>query len=438
MSIARPLRPSVTGHSVVTSRRFDYVFLFVMVMIHIIDATGIDYWGPTSEQALLYEPKWLGAEVRGLAIGLEVIYVGLNFSFIKRAFTDNWMLVAVVAFCWLSTAWSASVGRTIGTCARLSLLCVSVSVARARHGPESAASVMYPIVCIMILSQLLGLLDPKLTFMTGSHDGQFRGFFKHKNALGAFLSMSSALVVSGMMSRQFNVFSRATMALSLASAIVLVFLSHSATSLVIVALMIAAIPVHALYRRFASRTFTAVSLALGTVLGLAFGFAGGMDLVLGLIGRDSTFTDRSIIWNFVLRYIQQKPIQGWGFNALDLADLLNTDKRGGEVFVVASAHESYLEIALGIGAVGLLLYIIYVVNMIWRATASRNPDLPFVSVAIAYIFTGLTESAAGLSPDYCLIFFLLSCPAPIIQAVQLQRRKPIPRITYLAALETAI
>jgi len=80
-----------------------------------------------------------------------------------------------------------------------------------------------------------------------------------------------------------------------------------------------------------------------------------VDITLSLLGKDTTFSGRTEIWNFALRYIGERPLLGYGFGSsvLYLQDMMKK-----QVFEAAvDAHNGYLQMALDVGVTGLLAWI---------------------------------------------------------------------------------
>lgn len=82
-------------------------------------------------------------------------------------------------------------------------------------------------------------------------------------------------------------------------------------------------------------------------------FAASLKLsdVTGLLGRDATFSNRTVIWAYAIEVIRQNPIYGHGYNtADDVFSVISTR----DLFADAvNTHEGYLDVLFDIGFVGL-------------------------------------------------------------------------------------
>jgi exopolysaccharide production protein ExoQ len=121
-----------------------------------------------------------------------------------------------------------------------------------------------------------------------------------------------------------------------------------------------------------------------------------------------TLTGRIDIWRECVPYLDKHPIIGFGYGSFWTPDRLFffKENRG-----LATAHSAYLEVALDLGIVGLVTYILILVmavkTSIFHYMRSASIEYAFTSaVLLAYSLRLITESAAPLSqvPSFlCLI-----------------------------------
>jgi exopolysaccharide production protein ExoQ len=134
-------------------------------------------------------------------------------------------------------------------------------------------------------------------------------------------------------------------------------------------------------------------LLLGDYLFPAFQDA----LTLGRKDSDAlTLTGRIPLWGEVLSYIAKRPLLGYGY------DCFWTSKHVAEIaadqaWTITAAHSAYLELALGLGLIGSITYILIAVMGIGRAVVaykpSANPYFGFIGSALIFLaLTGLLES----------------------------------------------
>jgi exopolysaccharide production protein ExoQ len=124
------------------------------------------------------------------------------------------------------------------------------------------------------------------------------------------------------------------------------------------------------------------------------------------LGRDTTLTDRTDIWDLLLPMAKTNLWFGSGYENFWMGDRLL--KIWPLVGRINEAHNGYLEIVLDTGVVGLAFFINYLVSAYHRCKQDllSNPD--YGRFAMAFFFTMLvynfTEAAFK---SLCILFFVL-------------------------------
>lgn len=132
---------------------------------------------------------------------------------------------------------------------------------------------------------------------------------------------------------------------------------------------------------------------------------------LKAIGRNSTLTDRTIIWGQMLSQVRD-PILGTGFESFWLGPRLDAIWRLNPVLRPNEAHNGYLEVYLNLGWVGIAL-LGFILGWGYRSVtrAWRNND-PRGALLLAYFFTALiyncTEAAFFQMQAVEWLFFLFA------------------------------
>jgi O-antigen ligase len=155
--------------------------------------------------------------------------------------------------------------------------------------------------------------------------------------------------------------------------------------------------------RYRLRTITIVLLSSGVLLVALVLIANDIIPVpwdFLLMGRGSKYaaslTGRVPLWDLLFRFAMEKPVFGYGFNsfmsprhAMQVAAVLE--------FGINSAHSVYLDVLLGLGVVGLALFVSLVVTALLRAIRAfrvhRDPALAFFAAMIVFeMLSGLLDS----------------------------------------------
>ncbi|HAQ35082.1 MAG TPA: O-antigen polymerase, partial [Alphaproteobacteria bacterium] len=117
---------------------------------------------------------------------------------------------------------------------------------------------------------------------------------------------------------------------------------------------------------------------------------------LEMLGRDATLTGRTDIWEVLIGQVMDRPWTGYGYGAFWTVE-------NGPVFwvrqatawPVPTAHNGYLEVALGIGLPGLVLLMLVYLGTVGRAVGRlfRGREVYFLLTFFAVVTTvSISES----------------------------------------------
>ena len=292
-----------------------------------------------------------------LEFALLAPFLGLGFLALRRrlpqALLSAWPVLALCLVAFLSAYWSdypPLVVRRAGTVTLSTLFGIYIA-ARGDFAELIAALVkVYALAAIASFIAIVAL--PQAATVTGEYyTHAWRGAFTDKNELGMACGEAIMLAVYAWWRRYGP---RWLAAAVLAAFLVLLYGSESKTPIVFMtAALYAAMIVTALRRRSAAGLITGYALLVAGIAGSAILALTWQDVLLAL-GRDPTFTNRTRIWQLALEYIDFRPWLGYGFGAFwqeTSADAQTFWTALG--FKTPHAHNSWLEMALGIGVVGL-------------------------------------------------------------------------------------
>jgi O-antigen ligase len=172
------------------------------------------------------------------------------------------------------------------------------------------------------------------------------------------------------------------------------------------------------YRKFRWRgNITVIFLDLGILfLGcVATLVIGNWVTLLSGLGKDPTLTGRTVIWSILFTKLQQRPLLGFGRGAFWLPQLPNGAEVGqalGYGYVVPHAHNGLIDIALDVGYIGLLLFLIIYFTAFFRALkrayASKNPeDIWCLGFLIFLAMNNVTESFLLRLANIYWVFFVI-------------------------------
>jgi O-antigen ligase len=136
----------------------------------------------------------------------------------------------------------------------------------------------------------------------------------------------------------------------------------------------------------------------------------------------SSFTGRTDLWVFVLPFILQKPIIGYGFNASRFVAVLHPDTP----FASPHMHNSLIEAMYNNGLIGLSLILMVqfvIVRNLWRTIRiAASPELRYMAVGCLAAFVnlfinGMANATFGGRPDgpYMMLIALVAISIHLLQ-----------------------
>ena len=261
---------------------------------------------------------------------------------------EKWTLI-ICLWALASTVWSAGPGGTL----RHALALVGTSIAGLyigmRYEPKQQLKMFALVIGLGAIASLAaGLLLPGVGF---TPDGSWQGVYHLKNALGRMMALGVLCLGIQILDQRRHRVVRVGMFLLCCG---LLFLSQSATAVVVTFLMLAMLP----FRKFLYLRVRPL-IILATVVALFAATAGfwlfeNSDKLFLALGRSSSLTGRIPLWGYVVNEIAARPLLGYGFTAFwtswegeRVSDAVNWEA------AVPHAHNGFLEIWLGLGIIGL-------------------------------------------------------------------------------------
>jgi O-antigen ligase len=302
------------------------------------------------------------------------------------------LLVGLLAIAALSTLWSIDSGATLRRSVWLALTMAFGLYLAWRHDWKSLLNVLAGAFIVLIAGSFaLGLLAPSIGRMTFEHPGAWSGLWTHKNTLGGVMALGVAICAAAALVSPER---RKLWIGSAIAAFALVLLSTSMTALIASLLGLGVIGFCMFVRRGPVQMITAFA-AVGVVLVAGAGIVLlAPDLIVAALGRDLTLTGRTDIWEASARFVEAKPWLGYGYYAFWLPD--NGPAywvREAVAWQVASAHSSWLELALGLGRLGVVLFALQLLATLARgAGAAMQPQAGLWAPAFLATFTLYTLS----------------------------------------------
>ena len=275
----------------------------------------------------------------------------------------NWSLAALVLVAFASSLGTEtpefSFRRCVAvTCATLFGVALTIKLTL----EEQLRFLSWLFRFISILSLACVFLLPSYG-ITDSVAQEWRGVFGFKNVLGDVMAL--AVLVEWQLptnTRGSKILNRVALLLSAC----LLIRSNSITPL---AALVGAFVLVEIYRFATLRLRVPLYLtAVATLLIVSLGFvlvAPQTDALAALVGRTPELTGRTEIWRWVIAFIQERPILGYGYAGFwtESASAALQRAIGSHMY----SHNGYLDTILTIGALGLSLAVVFVGKGLKRA-----------------------------------------------------------------------
>lgn len=273
---------------------------------------------------------------------------------LHQALAGVWPLLAMPAYTFASVIWSIRPVDTFVGSLEMTAAIVFGAIMGCRLDGRRFLAV------VVVALSLLAVVDLWVVFASPiglDLNGDAVGIFSHKNANGEIMAVlllaSLAVLVWGG--------SRLVAAIGLILSLPLLALSGSRTAWVVAAAGAAAIILLFLRRlggpaRLAMLFFGLAMAAAAAivVLPLQTSLVGSL---LEALGKDTTLTGRTVLWDLASGYIHEAPILGHGFNAFWSLDPTTDAAYVDRVLKedLQSFHNGYLETAVDLGWLGTTL-----------------------------------------------------------------------------------
>ncbi len=198
----------------------------------------------------------------------------------------------------------------------------------------------------------------------------------------------------------------------------LIVYSTAASPLIALALVI---PMSLVYQAFRGRKTlygaVGVSLIGGSIISV-FAVTANLSFLLGLVGKDATFTGRLPLWDSLWPEIAEKPILGYGWHGYFGGYFTPVH----EIWIdlpwqPPHAHNTFIDLTLDLGLLGAAIYAVFLLGYIVlaaryiRATPGAIGLWPVIHVSLVLIYS-FSET---LKPDRDIAWVILLTLAIIVR-----------------------
>ena len=306
------------------------------------------------------------------------------------------LIYLLVALALASSIWSFDGAATLRRVLALFFTTFAGSVLASRWSLRQLNEIIAAqFAILMVLSFIFAALPPHHGIMTELFPGAWRGVWTEKNGLGALMALGTLSCLS---SAILSPPRRGIWIAAAAGCLALVLLSTSKTSLLALVLGVVAMVGVGLFQRgpvlavISTWVTVSATILVGGLLALA------PSIVFDALNKDATLTGRTEIWTAAIRQgLAHNPVSGFGYGVLwdhrqpfEPASWIAHDAG----FAAGHAHNGWLEVWLGLGFVGLAIWILaYFGNFFRIAVAAYTTSKAYAIVPFFLVFSvsSLTE-----------------------------------------------
>jgi O-antigen ligase len=347
------------------------------------------------------------------------VLVARRFSSVFALSRRMNLVIAFPALAILSCVWSAEPLQSVVSGGTLLIFTVFVIYVADRFSFQRQFELIILVGAIALpVSIALALLVPSV----GTSEAGWRGIFSHKQNCAA---VSTLWLITALHWRCSGIYQKLFRATYIAMCGVLIVMAQSRTgwALALVALLLWG-AIWLLQRMPATQALAVFLLGLAGAAGVAYGIHLSVPNILAAVGKDSTLSQRTIIWTAAWQAALQHPILGYGFAAF-WRGLYGPSQ---SVVLIAGwglqqAQDGFLDVWLGIGAVGVALVALLTGKAIRNAARSffsdGNQDYVrwCIVVIVCTLLYNIGESTIGLFNMTWFLFLLASIGLSQVAAV---------------------
>ncbi|NEO92654.1 MAG: O-antigen ligase family protein [Moorea sp. SIO3G5] len=278
---------------------------------------------------------------------------------VAYVFTKDIPLLCLVGTAVWSIAWSAIPGIPALLRAVLRATALGAYLA-ARYNPKEQMRLLAWVLGIVAILSLL------VTLGNGFGGAPAQGILRHKNHLARLMSLNAIIcLLTALNHWKYRWLGWAGFSLS----VLMLLLSQGKSALVIFLVMITLLPLQKLVKQhYKLQTFLYMVSALMAFVGSILILGNLEFIVVDTLGKDLEFNGRLPIWTLVVERILERPWLGYGFEGFWSSDagysVINSTwlAHGG----YGHSHSGYLELALQLGFLGVLLFVLSFLTALFR------------------------------------------------------------------------
>ncbi len=328
------------------------------------------------------------------------------------------LVAAFLAYLGASFVWALAPGTSMSKFALLAMQIVAlVPAALLAPRTEDIIRPMFWVIAVTVFVNILAVLALPPTPLGHA------GIYSHKNTLGAMMALSGFFAFYGITRANYRF--RLAGFLMLPLVLIALYVSQSKTSLGLFLMVPALAWIAIMARRYARISLpillAIIALPAAVILsGVIPGFS--IEDVSTLIGGDATFTGRTVLWDFAIAHIADRPLQGYGYQSFWDIGSAGPASRMPDGFLQRTphAHNGYLDLLLQGGVIAMAMFTLLLAMVCYWIDRVTDEDTGlgyFITAVMVYLLllnlleTVWMKNLSELS-TLTMLFILLAALAP--------------------------
>jgi len=398
-------------HSTILLQRLELFFVLTAVIIlsgAFISLIGIQngYFDLTDGE----DPK--------LRLIYSVVYILmvppllLRYKALYYVISHNLLLMGLISLTVLSVFWSDMPDITL----RRTLALIATTLFGIYFGITFSLQQQLKILLVAFFIILIGSLilifwQPEYGIMSGLDAGRWRGSFVNKNLFGRFLSLFIVLLLAHIFNKkQGRLFFGATILVILPCLIITESVTAWLVTLGMVGVLIIQRTALRINIRFMIPFFF---LFLTLILGISIFVINNIEVLFNFLGRDMSLTGRTGLWQAAMKLVLERPWLGYGYSSFWYNRAGARSLMPLQFDWAPHSHNGFLDLALDLGLVGLVLYIIIFAGILVKSLklsqlhASIEGSWPLLYF-VFILLNNFTESLQLQSHSIYWVLFMAS------------------------------
>lgn len=367
----------------------NYLYSFPFFLMLIMATSSINSPEATIGSSQVNQLKYFNVFIYTASL----LFLVINLNKLIAILNGRWLYIFFMFYISASVVWSDDSTSTLRISAYFWVVAIValLAVVAFRNHPEKFFQTLVLYSVVMIGGSLIMVfLNPARGI---GEDGRWLGLTSHANGLG----LISIISVWANISYIFMTRSAFVKILNLSMILFAALCIYGANSVTSFLVSVFIVALTLILRTFDTKRITRSFFQMTVAALFAFFCFSvfyvlapevfSIDSMLGVVGRNSTFTGRTALWDTAMTRIAQDPLIGTGFQ-----EYINISGSRIKHF-----HSGYIELLIRGGILAVLFLAAFVFQLVFSLKRYANPDLYIYSLVmiVAILAHNVTEGSFG-------------------------------------------